>query len=345
MEASLPICGRWFDALTPVGRAVHYLPDTGELIFNDTQSPARILVRGSVRLSPSFGTPTRRVDLADGSHCELDNDPRLDALSGPKGRAERLLARLENAWAAVILALAALIALAIHVYLNVLPGLSLELALRVPESWEQNIGHSVLVQLDALELAPTDLSDELRLPLEARVRAFLATQSAVRPSLRVHFRAAPSIGANAFALPSGDIVVTDALVRQVGEPDEIIAVIAHEAGHVQLRHGLQGMIKGSALALGSSLAFGDFSNVGLLATAVLDARYSRAQEAEADRYAIATLRAQKMDPCLLGRALARIEANARDNKPGAYLSTHPSTRARIAASCPKPREALDGEEG
>ena len=298
---------------------------------------ARTLVRGSVRLSPSFGTPTRRVDLADGSHCELDNDPRLEALAGPKGSGERLLAWLENAWAAVIVALVGLIALAIHVYLNVLPGLSLELAQRVPESWEQNIGHSVLAQLDAFELAPTDLSDELLHPVDARIRAFLATQDAVRPRLRVHFREAPRIGANAFALPSGDIVVTDALVRQIGEPDEIVAVIAHEAGHVQLRHGLQGMIKGSVLALGSSLAFGDFSNVGLLATAVLDARYSRAQEAEADRYAIATLRARKMDPCLLGRALAKLDVGARDSKDGAYLSSHPSTLTRIALACPKGR--------
>jgi Zn-dependent protease with chaperone function len=337
MEASPPICGRWFDALTPVGRAVHYLPDSSELIFNDGESPARTLVRGSVRLSPSFGTPTRRVDLPDGCFCELDNDPRLEALAGPKGRGARLLAWLENTWGVVVLALFGLIALAVHLYLNVLPGLSQELAQRVPESWEQNIGHSVLVQLDAFELAPTELPDGQLHPIDARIRAFLATQGSVRSRLRVHFREAPRIGANAFALPSGDIVVTDALVRQIGEPDEIVAVIAHEAGHVQLRHGLQGMIKGSALALGSSLAFGDFSNIGLLATAVLDARYSRAQEAEADRYAIAALRAQKMDPCLLGRALAKLDVGARDSQDGAYLSSHPSTLKRIAQACPKGR--------
>ena len=345
METSAAISGRCFDTLTPVGRAVRFLPDSGELLFNDGESPARTLLRGSVRLSPSFGTPTRRVDLADGSFCELDNDPRLEALAGPKGRGGRLLAWLESTWVVVVLALALLIALAIHVYLNVLPGLARELAQHIPESWEQSIGRTVLVQLDAVELSPTDLPDEIRQPLAARVGTFLATQSSVRPRLRVHFREAPRLGANAFALPSGDIVVTDALVRQVGEPDEIVAVIAHEAGHVQLRHGLQGMIKGSALALGTSLAFGDFSNVGLLATAVLDARYSRAQEAEADRYAISALRAQRMDSCLLGRALAKIDANARDRKSDAYLSTHPSSLARIAAACPKPRGPVDDEEG
>lgn len=346
MDTSAAISGRCFDALTPLGRAVRFHPDSGELLFEDGVSPARHLVRGSVSLSPSFGTPTRRVDLADGSFCELDNDPRLEALAGPQGRGERLLAWLESTWAVVLLALALLIALAVHVYLNVLPGFARELAQHFPESWEQNIGRTVLVQLDAVDLSPTDLSEELLHPTEARIRTFLASQSSVRRRLRVHFREAPRLGANAFALPSGDIVVTDALVRQVGDPDEIVAVIAHEAGHVQLRHGLQGMIKGSALALGASLAFGDVSNVGLLATLVLDARYSRAQEAEADRYAISALRAQKMDSCLLGRALAKIDANARDGRRRrSWLDSHPATLDRIATACPKPRGQVDDEEG
>jgi|GEM_PF-1479320 len=38
--------------------------------------------------------------------------------------------------------------------------------------------------------------------------------------------------ANAFALPSGDILVTDRLMEMAGKPEELDAILLHEIGHV-----------------------------------------------------------------------------------------------------------------
>ncbi|MEB3735127.1 M48 family metalloprotease [Halopseudomonas pachastrellae] len=49
-------------------------------------------------------------------------------------------------------------------------------------------------------------------------------------TLKVHFRSAPALGANAFALPGGHLVFTDAMVELAQHDDELVAVLAHEAG-------------------------------------------------------------------------------------------------------------------
>ena len=69
------------------------------------------------------------------------------------------------------------------------------------------------------------------------------------PFIRLEVRSAPQIGANAFALPSGIIVVTDELVALSEDDDELAAVIAHELGHVHHRHIMRTVIQNSAAAL------------------------------------------------------------------------------------------------
>ena len=48
---------------------------------------------------------------------------------------------------------------------------------------------------------------------------------------RLEFRYSEGMGANAVALPSGLIIVTDQLVTASHQDDEIIAIMAHEIGH------------------------------------------------------------------------------------------------------------------
>ena len=78
--------------------------------------------------------------------------------------------------------------------------------------------------------------------------------------------------------------------------------------------------------------------------ALLDARYSRDMEAEADAYGARMLRANSLSPALLATMLERLEASRRpddanekkDGKDdsdgvGGYLRSHPATEERIRA--------------
>lgn len=127
---------------------------------------------------------------------------------------------------------------------------------------------------------------------------------------------------NALALPGGTIVVTDALLRRAS-PDAFAGVLAHEIGHVHLRHGLKAMVHEGGLALMFGMVTGDPG--GLVAGAgrlVIGSAYSRDAEREADAFAVTALAALGGDPTALTPFLAAIETAGGDVT-GGLLSTHP----------------------
>src|SRR5690242_18998680 len=56
------------------------------------------------------------------------------------------------------------------------------------------------------------------------------------------------LGPNAFALPSGIVVMTDQLVHWAESDEEIVAVLAHVIGHVPGRHALRQMLKAAGVS-------------------------------------------------------------------------------------------------
>jgi Zn-dependent protease with chaperone function len=177
-----------------------------------------------------------------------------------------------------------------------------------------------------------------------------ANVSEAQLQYRIVFRSSPDLGANAFALPDGSIVMLDELVALTEDDNEIIAVLAHERGHIERRHAMRMVLQSSVVGLVMAWYVGDVS--GLLATVpavVAQAKYSRDMESEADEYAEQTMRLNAMSPCLLSGILDKLEAshlagNAEEkHADGAgkggelmdYLSSHPATKERTRLLCPK----------
>jgi len=133
----------------------------------------------------------------------------------------------------------------------------------------------------------------------------------------------------------------------------VMGVLAHELGHLHGRHLTRRIVQSSAVAAASWLVFGDASSVmTALPTLVLDMKYSRDAESEADDYAVAMLRHNGIDPAHLAHAFARLEEPAerpaeheagQDSTNGVasspYLSSHPSSAARRARILAAPRRA------
>lgn len=142
------------------------------------------------------------------------------------------------------------------------------------------------------------------------------------------------LGANAFAFPRGQVVVTDALVALAENDQELLAVMAHELGHLQHRHGIQTFLQNSTLLVIVAAVTGDLASVagavGIMMNAVLNAGYSRQFELEADQYALQYFR-QKHLPIqhfvnLLGRLGQGKKAEGSEH---GFLSSHPPTEERI----------------
>nr|WP_176704651.1 M48 family metallopeptidase [Candidatus Magnetococcus massalia]CRH08255.1 putative Peptidase M48 Ste24p [Candidatus Magnetococcus massalia]CRH08322.1 putative Peptidase M48, Ste24p [Candidatus Magnetococcus massalia] len=145
------------------------------------------------------------------------------------------------------------------------------------------------------------------------------------------------LGANALALPSGQIIVTQGLLNKLGTGEELRAILAHEVGHVVQRHSMRALVRGALISVAITLATGDggdiiHSLVVGLPTMLVEMGYSRDHEREADAFAVALMERLGQNPMTLARALSKISA-AHEGKEsagmGRYLSTHPGTEERV----------------
>jgi predicted Zn-dependent protease len=150
---------------------------------------------------------------------------------------------------------------------------------------------------------------------------------------------------NAFATPGGQVFVTRGLLRCCKNEDALAAVLAHEIGHVTLRHGMQAIQKArvtealttiaaeGAKTLGSpeiaSLTRTFEGAIGDITATLINKGYARSSEYEADRAAVTLLGRVGYDPNALVAMLAVMQGNLRPGAPD-FARTHPSPADRIA---------------
>lgn len=265
--------------------------------------------------------------------------------AGAAGRA-RLVTRLERRWQAVVIAVGATVALAALLLFVVLPAMTAPLARLVPPAWTRVIDDQSLPVLDRLMLQPSALPDDERARIAGDFAALVDGLGLNASRYRLEFRSG-SAGANAFALPGGTVIVTDRMAEIAGA-EELDAVLAHEIGHVERRHGVQQILRKSTLAIILVLVGPDAGTISELAqglpAVLLDSGYSRAFEREADAFACEALEKLGRDPAALADALQRL-ADEHPEAAGvpAWVSSHPDTDERIATI--RARSGANGDGG
>lgn len=68
------------------------------------------------------------------------------------------------------------------------------------------------------------------------------------------FIVAKSDEVNAFAVPGGFVFITTGMLKFLKDEDELIAILGHEMGHMELRHGMKSVGKENVLKLFSLIA-------------------------------------------------------------------------------------------
>ena len=341
--------GMLFDGRSSARRRVTFTLDGAELVVAENRIEQRYPV-SAVHLAPRVGGVRRSFTLPDGSRGELDDDRFVDELRRRQGRAgSERLHRWERHLGWVLLAL---LLTAGSIWCGIrygIPPLAKAVAFAVPPAAEERLGRETLTMLDKLVFTPTKLTAERRAALTTQFRRLTVGGAAI--PARLEFRASKQLGANAFALPSGIIVMTDDLVTLAGNDDELLGVMAHELGHVRGRHALRHALQSSAAGLLLAAVTGDILSVtsfaATLPTTLVEAKYSRDFEYEADDAAVATLSRLHIPRQRFADFLTRLQVDhdkrSGNTMPSAartasdYLSTHPATAdrlARITASAP-----------
>lgn len=152
--------------------------------------------------------------------------------------------------------------------------------------------------------------------------------------LNLNFKVYMSNDINAFAMADGTIRVYAGLLDAMPD-DQVLAVIGHEIGHIKLKHTYNQMREKiltdtafkSAISIGGTFGELTGSQLGQLAKAAVDARFSQSDELESDVYAVQQLKTMGKDPNSMLRAIETLQKKM--GSKGNFLSSHPSNAKRI----------------
>lgn len=292
-------------------------------------------------IPPPLGNTPRLILFADGARCEVRDLAGFAALL-PDAASSRL-AIMESSWPLALASLLLLGGLLVFAYWRGLPFFAEQLARQIPGDLLTPVDQHFFDSLDGKLLHASALPEQRRQAISIAVQHLALPGDVSAQPRRMEFRASKVLGANAFALPGGTVLVLDDLVTLAENDQEIVAVLAHEMGHIAAKHALRQALQASVLGLAVGWYLGDYSSLltGLSST-LLETRYSRDFETAADDFAIAVLRGNGIEPSRLADMLKKLAQSHAEQ--GAvhgqttenqrfhgfdYLSTHPDTEARI----------------
>lgn len=213
---------------------------------------------------------------------------------------------------------------------------------KIPVEWEETLGDAVLSAFP-IEKNPDPkvlklLTDILRLLKQSKVEE-------TPYNLKIFIL--PTEQINALALPGGNIIVFEGLLKIADSPEELAGVLAHEVQHIFLKHSTRGILQNMASGMLLTLILGDANAVMESAVSIAGQintlGLSRNMETEADIKGIKLMLDAKINPQgmlsifekLLKEELKLEEINKKNSSSKgmkevfSYLSTHPSAKSRL----------------
>lgn len=330
----IEISGYYFDGKTPNRKTVTIqFYRTGEIkITGDELVIEQTLTK--TKISPRIGNTCRSVYFEDGAKLESFANDELDTISHyfRQNDWQALVHRLEAKFHyAIVAVLITIFSLWAGIEYGV-PITAKWAAKNIPFSVEQKIGKEGLETLDKILLNPSKLDELTQQRLNAQFQASIESLENAS-HYQLVFRYSEQLGANALALPSGIIIVTDGLVEIAENDEQIIAIVGHELGHVIYNHGIRAIFQNSLTALLMAGLLGDVSSISSVAatlpTILVDMRYSRQFEREADDYALVFLEKNNINVDAFAQILAHLQKTLPKGSELGYLSSHPAMAERI----------------
>jgi len=137
---------------------------------------------------------------------------------------------------------------------------------------------------------------------------------------------------NAFSLPGGPVFIYRGLLEKANSGAEVAGVLAHEIGHVTMRHGAKKLAETEGVQIVNQIVFGNDSTVsatvaGLLVNMAF-LKFSRDDEYQADSCGVCYSFAARYNPYGMKNFFNTLYTLYGDT-PMEALSDHPATSERI----------------
>lgn len=172
-------------------------------------------------------------------------------------------------------------------------------------------------------------------------RTLVAASDASKTPYRFEFHLlADARTINAFALPGGQIFITEALMRRLETEGQLAGVLGHEIGHVVARHGAEHIAKQrltQGLTGAAVLATYDpydprtqqTAAVAAMLGSLVNMKFGRDDELESDRLGVRFSAAGGYDPRAMVRVMEILAEASSGNRQPEFFSTHPNPERRI----------------
>ena len=222
------------------------------------------------------------------------------------------------------------IGIIISLYLWGIPFLSTWAASRVPVSWEESLGRSVVESL-----APVPercLDPEPVLFIQGIVDTLSASLSRRPYNFQIIIMDVPEV--NAFAAPGGNMVIFRGLLEKIQTTEELAGVLSHEMQHILHRHSTRMLLEHVSLGLLLGVIMGDANSamkIGKEGAGLLGAlHYGRQFEEQADTEGMRLILTAGINPRGMISFFEKIQKeDGKTTAIPAYFSTHPSPESRI----------------
>lgn len=348
--------GIYYDGLSTTGHSCSlHLDDEQKIQLHGHEFESIPLT--VISISPRVGDAPRYIQFPNGDSFETSDHRGLETLSYAlaKVTAEKRkkfnIHVLESNYKIVSLALILILGMVFGTLYYGIPMLSRYAANHVSITVNEIVEQEFLEFLDDHHFEPSKLSVKRQEELTTLFDELLPEDQRIK--MNVGFRSSEEIGANAFALPYGTIILTDQLVELAEEEGEIAAVMLHEIGHVVHNHSIQHLLEAAGIFTLLGLMIGDTDSISQLITPLpiilVQSSYSRMSEWQADTYAIEHMEKAHISAASFASILRKLEDSHKpeikvsvdaeqeqkaktensDSSIFDYFSTHPGTDARI----------------
>lgn len=148
---------------------------------------------------------------------------------------------------------------------------------------------------------------------------------------------------NAFALPGGQIFITNGLLNALETEAEAAGVLAHEIGHVVGRHSAEQLAKaqltqglGGAAVIAAydpnNPSSGQTAQIAMVIGQVVNMKFGREHELESDFLGVCFMNEAGYDPQSMLRVMEVLaSASEGQARPPEFFSTHPNPENRMEA--------------
>lgn len=285
-------------------------------------------------ISVPVGKLPIRFVFPDGWVFVVEHTPEIDTWL-KRNNKSGLLGKVESNFMALLAAVIVFLGIVVGGYLYALPWVSGKVVQILPDSVSVAVGNKILETLDT-NWQESTLPLEQQKAIRQRVAHHLQQIEPLPYSVEIIFRSS-NLGANAFALPGGKVILLDQLVELTDNAQQLDSIILHEIGHIHHRHMMKKLVRSSLLSIGVTFLTGESSgivdNLAGVGVFFLSSSFSRQAEKEADQFAknAMTKIYSTSDPMIEIFELLQQQESSNVRLPE-WFSTHPNFEKRIQAT-------------